>query len=130
MIDLQLLRAQPERYQQACAEKRINFDVQAFLSLDAECRELRTLAESMRAELNALSKEVPKLQGEEQEKRGYAHGFRRKSGRKYAPGQGNLPAQWPPRPATPDTTLGIVKQSWPQAPFPTGQQIVIAATPR
>ncbi len=68
MIDLTDLRARPEAYQKACDDKRITFDVADFLNLDAKRSELRARAEQLRSELNAKSKAVPKLQGEEQAK--------------------------------------------------------------
>ncbi len=66
MIDLLDLRKRPEAYQKACDDKRITFDVNEFLALDARRSELRARAESMRSELNSKSKAVPKLEGEEQ----------------------------------------------------------------
>lgn len=66
MIDLTDLRARPEAYQKACDDKRITFDVAEFLKLDSRRSELRARTEQLRSELNAKSKEVPKLQGEEQ----------------------------------------------------------------
>jgi seryl-tRNA synthetase len=67
MIDLHDLRERPEAYQEACDKKRIKFDVRAFLALDAQVRKMRTDVEAMRAEQNAVSKEIPKLKGEEKE---------------------------------------------------------------
>lgn len=65
MIDLHDLRERPEAYQDACEKKRIKFDVKAFLELDAEYRRVRSEVESMRAAQNAVSKEIPKLSGDE-----------------------------------------------------------------
>jgi seryl-tRNA synthetase len=67
MIDLHDLRERPEAYQEACDKKRIKFDVKAFLALDSQVRKMRTDLEAMRAEQNAVSKEIPKLKGEEKE---------------------------------------------------------------
>jgi seryl-tRNA synthetase len=67
MIDLHDLRTRPDEYQKACVDKRITFDVKEFLALDAEYRELRSAVEAKRAEQNAVSKEIPKLQGEEKQ---------------------------------------------------------------
>ena len=69
MIDLNDLRKRPEEYQKACDLKRISFDVAGFLALDAKRRETVSQVEQLRAKQNALSKEVPKLQGEEKEQR-------------------------------------------------------------
>ena len=67
MIDLYDLRERPDDYQKACEDKGIKFDVKAFLVLDAEYRRTRGEVESMRAEQNAVSKEIPKLSGSERE---------------------------------------------------------------
>ncbi len=69
MIDLHDLRERPEQYQQACDNKRIAFNVRAFLELDAEYRRVRSEVESMRAAQNSVSKEIPKLQGAEKEQK-------------------------------------------------------------
>jgi len=69
MIDLHDLRERPEQYQQACDNKRVSFNVRAFLELDTEYRRVRGEVESMRAAQNAVSKEIPKLQGAEKEQK-------------------------------------------------------------
>ncbi len=69
MIDLKDLRERPDAYQEACAKKRIKFDVKAFLALDKEVKELRTEVENLRAKQNAFSKEIPKLSGDEKTKK-------------------------------------------------------------
>lgn len=63
MIDLHDLRARPDEYQRACEVKRISVNIQEFLTLDAEYRKVRGEVETKRAEQNAVSKEMPKLQG-------------------------------------------------------------------
>jgi len=68
MIDLNELRKNPEPYRVACTQKRIAFDIEAFLVLDEEYRRLKTDFESLRAKQNAVSKKIPKLKGEEKEK--------------------------------------------------------------
>lgn len=67
MIDLHDLRERPEAYQKACDNKAIKFSVKDFLELDAEVKEARTRFETLRAEQNAFSKQVPKLSGAEKE---------------------------------------------------------------
>lgn len=68
MIDLNDLRKRPEAYQDAADKKRITLDVAAFLKLDETRRGLISKADEMRAEKNTVSKEVPKMKGEEKEK--------------------------------------------------------------
>jgi seryl-tRNA synthetase len=65
MIDLEELRKNPALYQEACRKKRIKFDVEEFLKLDALRRETIKQSESYRAEQNAASKLVPTLKGDE-----------------------------------------------------------------
>jgi seryl-tRNA synthetase len=67
MIDLHDLRSRPEEYQRACDVKGIKFSVNEFLELDAKYRKTRTDVETKRAEQNAVSKEIPKLQGAEKQ---------------------------------------------------------------
>jgi seryl-tRNA synthetase len=67
MIDLSDLRQRPEAYKEACSRKRIKFDLDAFLELDARRREVLTRTEQVRSQLNSLNKEVPKLSGAERE---------------------------------------------------------------
>jgi seryl-tRNA synthetase len=69
MIDLHDLRERPEEYQQACVNKRIKFDVKAFLELDGEYKKLKSDVESLRSKQNAVSKEIPKLAGAEKEQK-------------------------------------------------------------
>ena len=69
MIDLHDLRERPEQYQHACDNKRVAFNVSAFLELDTEYRRVRSEVESMRAAQNAVTKEIPKLQGAEKEQK-------------------------------------------------------------
>ncbi len=68
MIELNDLRSHPEKYKLACTKKRSNFDVDAFLALDKEYRELKTALEQLRATQNKVSKEIPKAQGDTKQK--------------------------------------------------------------
>jgi seryl-tRNA synthetase len=63
MIDLNDLRANPAKYIDACAKKRVNFDVNAFLKLDESYRGHLAEVESLRSKQNSFSKEIPKLSG-------------------------------------------------------------------
>lgn len=67
MIDLHDVRTRPEAYQKACHDKGIRFDIGEFLRIDAQYREVRSAVENKRAEQNAVSKEIPKLKGEEKQ---------------------------------------------------------------
>lgn len=65
MIDLTLLRADPKAFQKACDVKNIKLDVQKFLQLDEQRRDLLQLVEKMRGERNAVSKNIPRMKGDE-----------------------------------------------------------------
>lgn len=67
MIDLKDIRERPEQYQKACDDKGIKFDVAAFLERDAQVRLLKQEVEAMRAQQNAVSKELPALSGDEKQ---------------------------------------------------------------
>lgn len=68
MIDLHDLRARPEAYQNAVANKGVKSDVLEFLKLDEERRELQQHVDAMRSERNSVSKQVPTMQGDEKAK--------------------------------------------------------------
>jgi seryl-tRNA synthetase len=65
MIDLNDIRENPDIYIEACARKRTKFDVPAFLDLDKKYRETLLSVESLRAVQNTVTKEMPKLSGDE-----------------------------------------------------------------
>lgn len=69
MIDLKDIRENPESYQKACDDKRIAFDVQAFLKLDSEFCDIRSQVESLRADQNRANKELRALSGAEKEQK-------------------------------------------------------------
>lgn len=64
MIDLNDLRKRPDAYAKAATQKNIKVDVKAFLKIDEKRRELLGAVEDMRSKKNAVSKEVPKMQGD------------------------------------------------------------------
>ena len=55
MLDLDLIRSQPERVRQAIRDKGVPLDLDELLHLDAELRSLRGRLDAMRAERNRLS---------------------------------------------------------------------------
>lgn len=61
MIDLDLLRRNPEIFAHACKVKNIKIDVHAFLKLDEKRRAAMAEAQKMQAERNAVSKTVPTI---------------------------------------------------------------------
>ena len=64
MLDLAWIRENPDAVREGAARKRIEFDVDALLSLDEERRKLIRLQEEAKAEQNALGKQVATLAGD------------------------------------------------------------------
>ncbi len=65
MLDIKFIRAQPDAVRAAARLKRIEFDVDALLSVDAERRRLLQQTEELKAQQNRTSKEIATLQGAE-----------------------------------------------------------------
>ena len=61
MLDVEFIRQNPDVVRQAAADKGEKVDVDAFLALDAQRRELMTNVETLRSERNANSKKVAEL---------------------------------------------------------------------
>ena len=61
MVDLDLVRKNPDLYQTACKNKNIALDVSAFLKVDEERRAKMSELQKMQAERNAVSKKVPTI---------------------------------------------------------------------
>ena len=68
MIDLDLVRADPDLYQTACKNKNISLDIRKFLKTDDERKKLIAEVQKMQTERNAVSKNIPNLKGAEKEK--------------------------------------------------------------
>jgi seryl-tRNA synthetase len=64
MLDLGFIREHPDRVRRGAERKRIAFDVDRVLALDAERRRLLALREQAKAEQNRLGKQVAGLSGE------------------------------------------------------------------
>ncbi len=67
MIDLAHLRAHPDLYKHAVRVKRIDVDIDGFLTFDTLYRDLLKLVEEMRAQKNSVSKRIPGMKGKEKE---------------------------------------------------------------
>ncbi|EKD63402.1 MAG: hypothetical protein ACD_51C00282G0002 [uncultured bacterium] len=68
MIDLKLLRENPEIFKKACTQKRIKLDIDEIIKLDKQVRELKQQIEKIRAEKKIASDKIAKLQGDEKNK--------------------------------------------------------------
>lgn len=67
MIDLRLLRENPDLFREAAQKKRIPADIDAVVDTDTQLRSLRVEVENLRSERNRVSKSVGRLQGAERE---------------------------------------------------------------
>jgi len=67
LLDLKLIRAEPERVRAGAAKKRIDCDVDAILALDREQRERGVRLDALKAEQNSSSKLVAKASPEERQ---------------------------------------------------------------
>jgi seryl-tRNA synthetase len=67
MLDIAFIRNNPEVVKEGIRKKRMKMDIDELLAVDEEVRSLRAEVESLRADRNRLSKEVPKLKGEEKD---------------------------------------------------------------
>lgn len=61
MIDMKLLRTEPEKVIAALARRKENVDIDGLLALDKERREVLYEAEQKKAEQNAVSKKIPAM---------------------------------------------------------------------
>ncbi len=67
MLDLRFIRENPDLVRSACVKKRIELDLDRLLEIDRDIRELKRQGETLKAEQNQKSKEVPKLTGAERD---------------------------------------------------------------
>jgi seryl-tRNA synthetase len=63
MVDMKLLRENPEAYTRAAIDKRIEVDIPRLLEVDARLREARAKLQEIATEKNRIGKEVPRLSG-------------------------------------------------------------------
>ena len=68
MLDVALLRRDPERLADSFRRRGLDVDLDALIALDEERREARAKAEEIRAAQNKMGKEISKLSGDEKEK--------------------------------------------------------------
>jgi len=65
MLDIAFIRNNTDIVKQGIRKKRMNVDLDELLAVDEDVRRLRTEVETLRADRNRLSKEIPALKGEE-----------------------------------------------------------------
>lgn len=67
MIDLRLLRENPDAFREGSRTKRLPADIDGILEVDARLRALRVEVEHLRGERNRISKTIGRLQGPERD---------------------------------------------------------------
>ncbi|MCA1959359.1 MAG: serine--tRNA ligase [Desulfomonile sp.] len=64
MLDIAFIRNNPDIVKEGIRKKRMSVDLDELLAIDEDVRRLRTEVETLRADRNRLSKEIPSLKGE------------------------------------------------------------------
>lgn len=64
MLDIKLIRTEPEKVKNALSRRKEVVDIDAILKLDSERREILFDVEQKKAQQNSVSKEIPKLKKE------------------------------------------------------------------
>ncbi len=67
MLDINLIRQNPELYKKAAIDKKTNFDIDNLLSVDEKRRSLQVKVDDLRALKNSASKEIANLQGSQKQ---------------------------------------------------------------
>ncbi len=67
MIDIEIIRQDPDLVQYSADNKKIKVDIKRFLQLDEKRKEYAKKVDDLRHARNVASKEIPKLQGEEKQ---------------------------------------------------------------
>jgi seryl-tRNA synthetase len=67
MLDIAFIRNNPDVIKEGIRKKRMKMDLDELLAVDEDVRKLRAEVESLRADRNRLSKEIPQLKGVEKE---------------------------------------------------------------
>jgi len=65
MIDIKIIRQDPERFKQACKSKGFDVDIDRLIEVDSSSRALKKRLQDITTEKNALGKSIPKLSGDE-----------------------------------------------------------------
>ncbi|MDA2922546.1 serine--tRNA ligase [Patescibacteria group bacterium AH-259-L07] len=65
MLDIKLIRSDPDKIKKACKDKQVNVDIDKLLDLDTKRRKLIQELESLKAEHNKVSEQVARLREED-----------------------------------------------------------------
>jgi len=67
MIDIKLIRAEPEKFSQAARVKQIDVDISALLEIDGKLLDARRELQEIRTAQNAAGKQIAALEGDEKQ---------------------------------------------------------------
>lgn len=65
MIDIKLIRQNPEKYQKAAIDKNFNVDIARLVELDAQLKEIKASVQELVTEKNIVGKTIPKAAPED-----------------------------------------------------------------
>ena len=65
MIDIKLIREDPEKFKKAAKDKGFDVDIDHLLTIDADIQENKKQLQYITTEKNKLGKSIPKLSGDE-----------------------------------------------------------------
>ncbi len=68
MIDIKIIRDNPEPFKTACKAKNFYVDIDHLLQLDNDLRKVKTRLQEITTEKNTVGKSIPKLAGDEKQK--------------------------------------------------------------
>jgi seryl-tRNA synthetase len=68
MIDIKIIRDNPEPFKTACKAKNFYVDIDRLLQLDNDLRKAKTRLQEITTEKNTVGKSIPKLAGDEKQK--------------------------------------------------------------
>lgn len=67
MIDIKLIRENPERFKKAAIDKHFNADIDRLCQIDEELRKTKSMLQEITTDKNSLGKTIPQLSGTEKQ---------------------------------------------------------------
>jgi len=67
MIDIKLIRENPQKFQAACETKGFAVDIDRLLQIDSELRDRKSILQNISTDKNRIGKSIPTLSGEDKE---------------------------------------------------------------
>ncbi len=67
MIDIKLIRENPEKFKKAAADKKFNVDIERLISVDAGLAEVKRELQDIATQKNSVGKSIPTLEGDKKQ---------------------------------------------------------------